>query len=61
MFNFEGSCTLRNLIQFVNHVEQTVVPLASPCSCNAPHPAKTDHLVGEGEQLCVSEGSQCIF
>lgn len=42
--------TLRNLIQVVNDVGQTVVLLASPCSCNAPHPAKTDHLVGEGEK-----------
>lgn len=48
-------------MQVVNDVEQTVVLMASPCSCNAPHPAKTDHLVVEGEKLCVSEGSQCIF
>lgn len=52
---------LRNLIQIVNDIEQAVVPLASPCSCNAPHSAKADHLVGEGEKLHVSEGSQCVF
>lgn len=58
---FRVLCTLRNLIQIVSDVEQADVLLPSPCSCHTPHPAKPDDSDGEGEKLCVSEGSQCIF
>ena len=61
VFNFKSSVHTEDLIKVVDDVEQTVVLLASPCSCNAPHPAKTDHLIGEGRSFVSQKGPSAYF